>query len=164
MNMQPTIIAFPAAVNLDFVQKSGGFGSDPQPQAPLVISLYLVVKLWLWIVTFDEESFCTMLLRRKAGHCTLGGSPHILTTCSSQLWLSIWSWHFFLNFSEYQRLHISLELLLTWVMGTFVTSFSLDRHFGFTLFDSHAGRRNLRRPRRGSRRTRKEEKAFWLHT
>ena len=37
----PTIIAFPAAVNLDFVQKSGGFGSDPQPQAPLVMSLYL---------------------------------------------------------------------------------------------------------------------------
>ena len=36
-----TIIAFPAAVNFDFVQKSGGFGSDPQPQAPLVMSLYL---------------------------------------------------------------------------------------------------------------------------
>jgi len=38
------IIAFPAAVNFDFVQKSGGFGSEPQPQAPLVMSLYQVVE------------------------------------------------------------------------------------------------------------------------
>ena len=28
-------------MNFDFVQKSGGFGSEPQPQAPLVMSLYL---------------------------------------------------------------------------------------------------------------------------
>ena len=36
-----TIIALPAAVNFDFVQKSGGFGSEPQPHDPLVMSLYL---------------------------------------------------------------------------------------------------------------------------
>lgn len=38
------IIALPAAVYFDLVQKSGGFGSLPQPHAPLVRSLYQVVE------------------------------------------------------------------------------------------------------------------------
>ena len=38
------IIAFPAAVYFDLVQKSGGFGSSPQLHAPLVRSLYHVVE------------------------------------------------------------------------------------------------------------------------
>ena len=37
------IMAFPAAVYFDLVQKSGGLGSSPQPHAPFVKSLYQVV-------------------------------------------------------------------------------------------------------------------------
>ena len=38
------IAAFPAAVYFVLVQKLDGFGSDPQPQEPLVSPVYLVVE------------------------------------------------------------------------------------------------------------------------
>ena len=37
-------MAFPAAVYLALVQKSGELGSEPHPQAPFVRSLYQVVE------------------------------------------------------------------------------------------------------------------------